>query len=349
MTAPFRIGYTKDFLNAKGEVGWGDIALDRFNGVPEIELSYLERDERVLTAENAGDYDALGVLAPRITADLVDKAPRLTVVARFGVGYDSVDIDACTRNGIVVTITPDGIRRPMASTGMAFLLALAHRVIDKDRITREGAWGSKLDYMGYGLTGRTVGAVGLGSIGGDFMSLAAPWNMRRIAYDPFATPERAAALGVELVELDTLLRESDYVVLMCNLTPETHHLINAERIALMKPSAFLINISRGPVVDEPALYEALRTRRIRGAGLDVFEQEPVDPANPLLQLDNVVLAPHALGWTDEAAYGMGSAVAESILAVRRGEIPKHIANRAVLDTPRFQEKLAAYRERWGNG
>jgi phosphoglycerate dehydrogenase-like enzyme len=347
MTEPFRIGYTKDFLNAKGEVGWGDIALGLYEGVPEIELSYLEKDERVLTAENAGDYDALGVLAPHTTAEFVDHAPRLAIVARFGVGYDTVDLDACTRNGIAVTNTPEGVRRAMSSTGMALMLALAHRIIQKDRITREGGWGRKLDFMGYGLTGRTLGTIGLGGIGRDFMGLAAPWGMRRIAFDPYVAPEQATALGVELADLDTVMRESDFVVIVCNLTAETRHLVNAERIALMKPTAFLINIARGPIVDEPALYEALRTHRIRGAALDVFEQEPVDPDNPLLQLDNVVLAPHALGWTDESAYGIGSGVATSILAVWRGEVPPNVVNREVIDSPRFQAKLATHRARWG--
>src|SRR5262249_14265061 len=148
---------------------------------------------------------------------------------------------------------------------MALMLALAHRIIQKDRITREGGWGRKLDYMGWGLTGRTLGAIGLGSIGRDFMWLAAPWGLRRNAYDPYVAPEQAAALGVELVDLPTLMSESDYIVIMCNLTAETRHLVNAERIAQMKPTAFLINIARGPIVDEPALYEALRTHRIRGA------------------------------------------------------------------------------------
>jgi phosphoglycerate dehydrogenase-like enzyme len=202
--------------------------------------------------------------------------------------------------------------------------------------------------MGYGLTGRTLGAVGLGNIGRDFLSLAKPWGMRQIAYDPYVTAEQAAATGVEMVDLETLLRESDYVVILCKLTDETRHLINAQRLALMKPTAFLINIARGPIVDEPALYEALRTHRIRGAGLDVFEQEPVDPANPILQLDNVIVAPHALGWTDESARGIGTGVVTSILDVRAGRVPVHLANPEVVDSPRFQEKLAAYRARWGS-
>jgi phosphoglycerate dehydrogenase-like enzyme len=202
--------------------------------------------------------------------------------------------------------------------------------------------------MGYGITGRTLGVIGVGNIGRDFLSLAAPWGMRRIAYDPYVSPEQAAAIGVELVDLETLMRESDYIVVLCKLTDETFHLINAERLRLMKPSAFLINIARGPIVDEAALYEALRSRRIRGAGLDVFEQEPVDPANPILTLDNVIVAPHALGWTDESARGIGTGVITSILAVREGRVPENLVNREVVDSPRFQEKLAGYRARWGH-
>jgi phosphoglycerate dehydrogenase-like enzyme len=348
MSDVFRIGYTKDFLNAKGEVGWGDIALDMLDNVPGIQMEYLPVDEKVISAENGGDYDALGVLAPRITADLVDNAPRLAIVARFGVGYDNVDLDACTRNGVAVTITPDGVRRPMAGIALTFILALSHRLIEKDRLTREGGWGRKLDYMGTGVTGKTLGTIGLGNIARDLFHLAEPWDLRRIAYDPYVTAEQAASSGVELVDLETLLRESDYVVVLCKLTDETHHLINRERLAMMKPTAYLINIARGPIVDETALYDALKSGRIRGAGMDVFEQEPPDPANPIFQLDNVIVAPHALCWTDECARGNGAGVLQGILDVRQGRVPQNIVNREVVDSPRFREKLAAYRERWGS-
>ncbi|MDQ2683875.1 MAG: dehydrogenase, partial [Chloroflexota bacterium] len=208
----FRVGYTRDFLNAKGDVGWGDIALGRFEGVPGVEVSFLPVDERIVTPENAANFDALGVLAPRITAELVDNSPRLALVARFGVGYDTVDIDACTRNGVAVTITPDGVRRPMAATAMTLLLALSHRVIEKDRITRQGRWADKLDYMGYGVTGRTLGLIGFGNIARDVVHLASHWGMRMVAFDPYVTQEQAAAINVDLVDLDTLLTEADYIV-----------------------------------------------------------------------------------------------------------------------------------------
>lgn len=299
----------------------------------------------VLPAEFAQGYDALGVLAPRITAELLDNAPRLALVARFGVGYDSVDIAAATRNGIAVSITPDGVRRAMASTALAMLLGSAHRIVEKDRITRDGGWGRKLDYMGYQVTGKTLGMIGLGNIARDFLQLIAPFQMKVLAYDPYITAERAAESGAQKVELETLLAESDYVVIVCNLTPETFHLMNAERFAQMKPTAILINIARGPIVDETALYDALANRRIRAAATDVFEKEPPDPANPLFQLENIIVAPHALGWTEESAMGIGTSVIESVLAVREGRVPATLANPDVVDSPIFQQKLADLKAR----
>ena len=149
---------------------------------------------------------------------------------------------------------------------------------------------------------------------------------------------QAAVHGVDLVDLETVFRESDYLVVLCNLTDETRHLVNRERLATMKPTASLISIARGPIVDEQALYEALSTKAIRAAAIDVFEQEPPDPGNPLFQLDNVIVSPHALAWT-EAAMGIGLGVIESILDVRAGRVPKYVVNTEVIDSPKFQEKL----------
>jgi phosphoglycerate dehydrogenase-like enzyme len=348
MSEPFRVGYTADFLKPDGAVGWGDIGLARYEGIEGIDVSFLPRHEPVLSAELAADYDALAVLAPKVPAELIDNAPRLAIIARFGVGYDSVDLDAATRNGVAVTITPSGVRRAMASTAMAFMLSLAHRIIEKDRITRAGEWATKLDYMGYQVTGRTLGTIGLGNIARDMFHLADPWDMRKIAYDPYVTAPQAAAHGVDLVDLETIFRESDYLVVLCNLTDETHHLVNRERLAMMKPTASLISIARGPIVDEQALYEALSTGTIRGAAVDVFEQEPPDPSNPLFQLDNLIVAPHALAWTEESAMGIGSSVIEAILDVRQGQVPTYVVNKEVIKSPKFQEKLERYRAQWGS-
>lgn len=280
--------------------------------------------------------------SPRITVATLSQCERLAIVARFGVGFDNVDIDACTNADVLLTITPDGVRRPVAVSALAMLMALSHRLLEKDRLTREGRWHEKLNYMGIGLTGRTLGSVGFGNIGQEIARIAAPLGMRLVAHDPFASPDVAVGLGVELLELDELCGTSDFVCVCCALTSDTRHLINASRLALMKPTAFLINVARGPVVDQSALTTVLRMRRIAGAALDVFEKEPIDRDDPLLQLDNVLLSPHAVCWTDELFRGIGEAACRSIWDVSHGHIPKDVVNLAVIDRPTMIKKLARY-------
>jgi D-3-phosphoglycerate dehydrogenase len=170
--------------------------------------------------------------------------------------------------------------------------------------------------------------------------------MRHLAYDPFVTSEAAAEVGVDLVpDVETLLRSADFVVVNCALTPETHHLLNGDRLALMKPTAYLISIARGPIVDQAALTDALREGRIAGAGLDVFEREPVDPNDPLLTLDNVIVSPHALCWTDEFAFITGRSAIEAVVDVAHGRVPTYVVNKEVIETPLFQDKLRRYAAR----
>jgi len=334
----FRVGVTRDFLGHDGSITFGDIGL----GVLEeagIAWNFLPGHAPEILPEHVAGFDGLLVLAPRISAATLAGNPDLAVVARFGVGYDSVDVAACTRLGIALTITPDGVRRPVAVAAMTLLLALAHKLLLKDRMTREGRWGDKLQHMGVGVTGRTVGVVGLGNIGLELCSLAHPFGMRVAGYDPYPKPADPRMAGVTLMDLDALLAESDFVCVCCALTPETNRLIDARRLALMKRSAFLINVARGPVVDQEALTQALRSGAIQGAGLDVFETEPVPPDEPLLKLDNTIVAPHGLCWTDECFRGIGYSACRSIAAIAAGETPDTIVNREVADSPLFQAKL----------
>jgi phosphoglycerate dehydrogenase-like enzyme len=343
----FRVGVTRDFLRPDGTLGFGDIGLALLDETPGVQWEFLPENIGELTRAHAAAYDALLVLGPRVTPATLEGASRLAVVARFGVGYDNVDVAACTRAGVVLTITPDGVRRPVAAAVLTFVLALAHKLIIKDHLTRAGGWAGKLDHMGMGLTGRTLGLIGLGNIGREVFRLAAPLEMRHLAADPFVKPADVEGSGIALVDLETLLRESDFVVVCCALTEGTRHLLNAERISWMKPTGYLINVARGPIVDQQALTAALRERRIQGAALDVFEQEPIDPRDPLLTLDNVILAPHALCWTDECFSGNGRSAIGSILEVARGGIPKNVVNREVLASPTFAEKLRRYAARVG--
>jgi len=340
----FRVGVTRDFLKPDGSIGFGDIGLQRLDGAPGVEWEFLAEPARELRPEQLAGYDAVALLGARVTAESLAGVERLALIARFGVGYDSVDVAACTERGVLLTITPDGVRRPMATVNLTLLLALAHRLLEQDRLTRAGGWARKLDVMGTGLTGKTLGVIGLGNIAREFFTLAAPLGLRHVAHDPYADPAAAAALGVDLVGLDDLLRRSDFVVVGCALTPETFHLLGAERLALMKPTAYLISTARGAIVDQAALTEALREKRIAGAGIDVYEQEPVDPDDPILALDNVIATPHALCWTDEWARLTGESAFGAILDVAAGRVPRHVVNREAVETPLVQTKLARYRQ-----
>ena len=342
MTArnPFRIGLTRDFLKPDGTIGFGDIGLDLIDAASTVVWEFLPENRPVLGPDQIEGYDGLLVLASKVTAETLSQADRLSVVARFGVGYDNVDVPACTEAGVLLTITPDGVRRPVAVSVMTLLLALSHKLLIKDRLTREGRWGEKLNFMGQGVRGRTLGVIGVGNIGREVFQLAAPFEMRHLGFDPFL---KSPIEGVELVSLDTLLQQSDYVVVCCALTPETHHLLDANRLGLMKSNAYLINVARGPIVDQNALIDVLTHGRIAGAGLDVFDVEPIASNDPLLALENVIVSPHAICWTDECFKGIGSSACQSLIDVAQGRTPSHIVNREVLTSSRYLQKLERYR------
>ncbi|WP_329236442.1 hypothetical protein OG417_32010 [Actinoallomurus sp. NBC_01490] len=340
MPEPFRVGLTRDFLTDDGRIGWGDIGLRRLDQADNVVWDFLPAAEGgELTAADVAGYDALVVLGPRVTEATVAGADRLALVARFGVGYDNVDVPACTEAGVLVTITPDGVRRPVAVSALTMLLALSHRVLIKDRLVRTGRWDDKLDHMGVSTSGRTLGLVGWGNIGSEVSRLCEPLGMTQLAADPYADRRAAAARGVEIVGLEELLAHADFVVVTCALTPQTHHLLDAGRLALMKPTAFLVNVARGPIVEQGALTRALAERRIAGAALDVFESEPPRPDDPLLSLPNVLLAPHAIAWTDELARGNGEGAIAAVLDLAAGREPAHPVNPRALDHPRLRARI----------
>jgi len=345
MTEPFRVGLTRDALRSDGTLALDDLGLRVLDETSGLEWELLPEHGSTLLAEHVAGFDALLQLAPTLTPAAVSAAAkRLAIVARLGVGYDNVPLEACTEAGVVATITPDAVRRPVATSALTLVLALGHKLLLKDRLTREGRWAEKLQYMGTGLVGRTLGIIGLGNIGQELARLVGPLDLRLLAADPAVDPAVAARLGVALVDHDTLFRESDFVCVLCQLDERTHHLVDARRLALMRPTAYLVNLARGPIVDQAALLAALQAGQIAGAGLDVFEQEPVDPADPLLALENVIVTPHALCWTDQCFAGLGRSACESVLAVMAGRVPQHVVNGEVVQSARFQEKLARYAE-----
>lgn len=346
--AKFRVAFSGDFRKPDGSPTYPDFDIETLRNTPGVEIAYLE-SASPLRAEQLDDFDALILLAHRFDAGSVPKSRRLAVVARFGVGYDTVDVEACTKAGIALVITPDGVRRPVAVSVITLMLALTGKLMIKDRLTREAASGyaKRSEHMGVGLVGRTLGLLGIGNIGAEVFRLAKPFDMRFIAHDPFADQAIARELGVELVGLEDLFGRSDILSVNCPLTPETRHIVNAERLALMKPTAYLINTARGPIVDQKALTEALEERRIAGAGLDVLEEEPPQADDPILELDNVILAPHALCWTDQCFAGNGAADVRAVIDVQHGREPRGVVNREVLASDLWRRRLAEFGRRYG--
>ncbi|MFJ1969370.1 NAD(P)-dependent oxidoreductase [Streptomyces sp. NPDC087903] len=344
----FTVGVSRDFLDSEGNNVWGDIRLGELDAAPGVDWHYLPRDTDELLAADVDGLDAVLFAGPAVTERTFAGATRPPLLfARFGVGYDAVDLNACTRHGALVTITPDGARRPVATATLALLLAVLHNLPAKDRLVRTGRWAEKEQWMGLGLTGRRVGLIGLGNTARDLVGLLRPFEIDVVAYDPYCPQDVARGLGVRLADADTVVAEADAVIVMCALTEETRHFVDARRLALMKPSAVLLNVARGPIVDEAALIEALRCRRIRGAGLDVFESEPPDPGNPLLGMDQVVLSPHALAWTDEMSAGNGGSAVRAVLDVSQGRVPPFVVNREATEEPGLVRRLAAWAARSG--
>lgn len=338
----FRIGVTRDTRRSDGGLAFAPFG---FTALEEagLEWHFLAEDARPLTPDLLRDLDGLYHFSPPVTAASLDGVERLALIARHGVGLDFIDLPACTARGVAVTITPDGVTGPMASAAVALVLALAHRLRERDQALHAGDWSpaGRFEPQGTGLHGRTLGLVGYGRIGREVVRLLGPWEMRVLVTQrtPVAEP------GVEHVALDELLSRADVVVVACPLTAETRGLLDARRLGLLRPGALLVNVARGAIVDQQALADGLREGRLAGAGLDVFDPEPFPVADPLLALPGVVGAPHSLGYTDQLLAGCIGDACAALLAVAAGRIPAHVANPEVLDHPRFQEKLARHAAR----
>jgi len=274
------------------------------------------------------EVEGVLVVGASITEKVLRQASKLKIVANCGVGYDHIDVAACTARGIVVTNTPGVLTDTTADLAFALLMAAARRIAEGDRFVREGRWqGSKWELLwGRDIFGKTLGLYGFGRIGQAVARRACGFSMRILYHDQLRPPEAVERqLEAEYVDRESLLHESDFLSLHLPLTPETHHAIGAAELALMKPTALLINAARGQVVDEEALVQALQAKKIAGAGLDVFEHEPrVHPA--LLEMPNVVLMPHLGSATAETRFKMAMLAAENLLAALEGRRPPNVVN-----------------------
>jgi len=278
--------------------------------------------------------DAVFAGGDPFTARVIDAADRLKVMARDGVGLDQVDLNAATKKGVVVTITP-AVCESVADLAFGLLIAVVRKVFIADRCVRAHEWDLRDKFVGRDVHGATLGIIGLGRIGSFMAKRAKAFNMRVLAYDPYVSAEKARGLGVELLNLENLLRESDIVTIHAPLTDETRGLIGEREFNIMKRGAFLINTARGAIIDEKALYRALTTGRLAGAGLDVITVEPPLPDNPLLKLENVILTPHMGNDTLEAFERLSMEAATEIIRVLEGRRPLHPANPEVLEKLRL--------------
>jgi D-3-phosphoglycerate dehydrogenase len=305
------------------------------------EIRWSSGTTQEILAQEARDADAIIVRAfGSITATIMDASPRLKLIGKHGVGFDNIDIKAATERGIPVVYTPFANTDAVADHTMGLMIALAKRIAEADRALKHGAsWGLRYELIGTDVAGKTLGIIGLGRIGGAVAKRAGGFGMRILAYDPYAPKERAIALGAELVDLDTLLRSSDFVSIHVPLTEETRGLVGRRELSLMKRGAFLINTSRGGIVDEEALLEALSSGHLAGAALDVLEKEPPEPENPLIKMENVIVTPHMAAHTKETLRKMAVTVAEDVVRVLRGERPLYLVNPEAFEGPRIRSFL----------
>jgi len=340
-----RVGVTRDLFDPEGKsvsAGPGPKLLEE---IPDVEWKMFPEYSKEVSSEQAGGFDMVVSFAPYWTPHTFAGNDRLLSIHRGGVGYDMVNVPACTDASVALFIIPPAVRRPVATAIMTFMLSLSTRLLIKDKLTRQGKWQEgRQDYPGEGLTGKTLGSIGVGNIGHEVFRLVKPFGMKHIAYDPYIKQESVDDVDVKLMDMDTVLAESDFLNISCPLSEKTRHLIGEKELKKMKKTAYLINTARGPIVDEAALTKALREGWIRGAGIDVFEQEPTPADNPLLKLENVIVTPHSTALTDEFYITMWQEISRQIAQMTRNEKPATLVNPEVWNKPEFQAKLKKFHE-----
>lgn len=308
------------------------IIKERFDA--EVWQNYAPPPKQVIIQKAAKVEALASLLSDEIDSEVFDAAPNLKIVSQLAVGYDNIDVEEATRRGIYVTNTPGVLTETTADLAWALLMAVARRVVEADKYVRSGKW--KVGWHPSMILGRdiheaTIGIIGLGRIGAAVAKRARGFNMKILYYDMAPRKELEKELGLEFTDLDTLLQKSDFVSLHIPLTKETYHLIDEGKIQLMKKTAYLINNSRGQIIDEKAIYLALKNKQIAGAGLDVFELEPIRADNPLLTLDNVVVSPHISSGSYETRSKMAEMVAENLVSFFDEKVPLNLVNHKVLE------------------
>jgi len=295
----------------------------------KLELAECRTEDDVIKACK-GAQGILNRAAP-MTARVITTLDKCKVIARYGVGVDNVDVEAATAMGIVVANVPDYCNDEVSTQAAALMLALARRIVSHDKAVRNGAWDIGSAEPIYRTAGKTLGLVGLGRIARAVARKMKGFEMKIIACDPYVSDEEAAAVGVELVDFDTLVSAADFISLHAPLSDSTRKMINAAALSKMKPTAYLVNTSRGGLIDQAALVDALREGRIAGAALDVYEVEPLEPDSPLKSLDNVILTDHAGWYSEDSIVELQTRAAKAVAAVLTGERPESVVNPSVFE------------------
>jgi len=344
MKRKVRIGIARNLFDKEGKFSVPGPGLELIDKIGNAEWEMIPKALPHITAEQLQGFDTAVFPLSKLTREGLIGNDQLISFHCNSVGFDMVDVSALTEAGVVLCNTPKAVRRPMASSIIAFILALSLRLLQKDKMAREGRWSEKTPYFGVGLTGKTLGSIGVGGIGHDMFRLAKPFGMRHIAFDPYVNRKDLTDVEVDMIDLDTLLSESDFLNVSCPLNEATYHLIGENEFRKMKKTAYIINTSRGSVIDEPSLTKALQEKWISGAAIDVFEQEPTPDDNPLLKLDNIIVAPHYIGGTDEMSRDKWEENVNQIRSIIDGEAPEALVNREVWGKPNFQAKLKKFHE-----
>jgi phosphoglycerate dehydrogenase-like enzyme len=328
----FKVGLTRDFLTPEGQLTYKDIGLEILEKADGVEYEFLNHHNSPVTADMLMGYNAIISLAPAYNAASFTGVHDLKAICRFGVGYDMVDLKACSDANIIVTITRGAVNHSVAEAVITWMLALSHRVLEKNSLVRNGRWFERSKYMGSELRGRTLGIVGIGGIGGRLVEMLRTFGMNQpIAYDPYASDERAKGFGVQLVDLESLIRNSDFISINCPLTDETRNLIGERELSWVRKESFIINTARGGIINEEALINVLTHELIAGYATDVFANEPPFEDNPLFKLDNVILAPHCIAWTDELFQEIGRKACQQVVQIAQGKIPDDVVNTDILN------------------
>lgn len=335
----FRVAPTADFFGADGRLQFRDVGLSIVESQPGMVVVPMRGFYPNVKPEQLKGTQAALLMDTGIDRHSLSQSQDLLALARFGVGYNDIDVAACTQSDVVFFTAVGGVDRSMAEATVGWMIALGHHVRMKDLLVRRGHWNLAPRYVGIELRNRTLGLIGFGGIARATVELLGGFGMSRpLAYDPYAEVGVAERLGVQMISLDELLRKADFVSIHCPLTEQTRNLIGQQELALMNPEAFLINTARGGIVNEDALFQVLQAGRIAGAALDVFVGEPFDKPHRFAELDNVLLAPHAIGLTHEIYRDIGQIVCTGVVDMALGRRPRSVINPEVFDRPTFQQK-----------